>query len=224
MTDAKQRREHVRQSLKWIRLRIARAKSQGQEGEAKLWQKALAILARQDKALVRVRAENKRLRDERGDPIPIGTGDVAIALGYAQDDPRRVEREVIIYKPDTRRPVDESLEDAGKSSDDLDVLVRLRIDDADGAWVLMDTLYQAITSARGGPQKLMPSEVMQMPVEARRALMERDVKIEQLRKALRFFLDIVNQSSGIDGFHLNEDVALWGEFKEEIDDACEVVE
>jgi hypothetical protein len=105
MTDAKQRREHVRQSLKWIRLRIARAKSQGQEGEAKLWQKALAILARQDKALVRVRTENKRMR-----------------------------------------------------------------------------------------------------------------------KALRFFLDLVDDSSGIDGFHLNGDVALWDEFEDEIDNAREVVE
>lgn len=35
-----------------------------------------------------------------------------------------------------------------------------------------------------------------------------------LRAALRGLLGIVNESSGVDGFHLNGDIAAWGEFPE----------
>ena len=40
-----------------------------------------------------------------------------------------------------------------------------------------------------------------------------DAKVGRLEAALKVYEDIVADSSGVDGYHLNGDIALWGEFE-----------
>ena len=75
--------------------------------------------------------------------IPVGVGAIAVAIAYAADDPLKVKREVVIYRPDKRRPVGDAFpEDVGKSTEDLEVLCRLRVA-GHGVHVLIDAIRTA---------------------------------------------------------------------------------
>ena len=45
---------------------------------------------------------------------------------------------------------------------------------------------------------------------------------QKMREALQGFLNIVSESRGVDGYHLNGDIAEWDEFPE-VDLACEAL-
>jgi len=97
----------------------------------------------------RLTAEVERLREARKEPIPIGVGKVLVGLAYDVSDPLKIEREVVIHQIGRTVPVgDEVPELANSSTDDLDVLARIRIDDPGGSWLLMEKLGQAIENAR----------------------------------------------------------------------------
>ena len=97
----------------------------------------------------RLTDEVERLREARKEPIHIGVGKVLVGLAYDEGDPLKIEREVVIHQIDRTVPVgDEVPELANSSTDDLDVLARIRIDDPSGSWLLMEKLEQAIENAR----------------------------------------------------------------------------
>ena len=105
----------------------------------------------------RLTDEVERLREARKEPIHIGVGKVLVGLAYDEGDPLKIEREVVIHQIGRTVPVgDEVPELANSSTDDLDVLARIRIDDPGGSWLLMEKLGQAIENARralGGEEK-----------------------------------------------------------------------
>ena len=51
-------------------------------------------------------------------------------------------------------------------------------------------------------------------------------EIERLREALRFFGSIVHQSNGVEGYHLNGDIAAWEELEgfDEAYETCRALE
>ena len=83
-------------------------------------------------------------------PIEVGIPEHAIAIGYALSDENKTSNEVIIYRPDNPKPYGASYpEDCGKSTNDLDVLCRLKIVDVPAGLHLMDCVSDAIEAISG---------------------------------------------------------------------------
>jgi hypothetical protein len=83
------------------------------------------------------------------EPIVFGHGEVCVANAYDETDNLKVPKEVIIYKPNEKRSVGTYDGNAkGKSSDEINTLVRIRIDSVLGGMELLFKLVQAIEACR----------------------------------------------------------------------------
>jgi len=56
-------------------------------------------------------------------------------------------------------------------------------------------------------------------INYRSRIRELEARFNKAQKSLNFFLCLVNESNGIAGWHLNGDIAPWGDWQDEIDAA-----
>ena len=48
--------------------------------------------------------------------------------------------------------------------------------------------------------------------------------VRELRERLSFFIALVRESQGVSGWHLNGDVAMWGDWQDEVDLSSDILE
>ena len=48
--------------------------------------------------------------------------------------------------------------------------------------------------------------------------------VRELRERLSFFIALVGESQGVSGWHLNGDVAKWGDWQDEVDLSSDILE
>jgi hypothetical protein len=95
--------------------------------------------------VARLTAERDAAVQKARNAIIFGHGEVCVATAYREGDKKMVMREVVIYKPKEKYIVGEIDNCAkGKSTDEIDTLVRIRIEKSKGGMELLYAVTRAI--------------------------------------------------------------------------------